>query len=89
MRFIDNTDLSDTTRPQDFQIDTLTSWYTQGLTILLAIVLSFLLVTTVFMEKVYFCSFIISLFFERKLIIHVLFLSPISTLVTHGTIESL
>ena len=51
-------------------------------------IFAFLKVTTVFTENVYFGSFKSSLFFERELMIHMLFLFPIYAFVTRGTMKS-
>ena len=51
------------------------------------IVFEFLQVPTVFTKNVYLCFFRISLFFEKKFIIHMLFLFSISTFVARRTIK--
>lgn len=49
---------------------------------------TFLQVATEFTKNIYFYSFVIGFFFERKFIILMLFLFPVSTLFTHGTVQS-
>ena len=52
------------------------------------IIFEYLQATTVFTENVYIYSFRIGWFFEKEFMIYMLFLFPISTLVTRATMES-
>ena len=91
IRFIDQTDPSDPTRREDFQIDALKTHYPQGLSNIdpyhqLFIVFVVLLVSTVFTENVYFCS--VRMFFFFEFFIYGLFLFAISSLVREITMLS-
>ena len=92
IRFIDKTDPSDPTRREDFWIDTLKTRYLQSLNNIdlyhqLFIVFAVLLVSTVFTENVYFCSFRI-FFFYIDFIIYGSLLFAISPLVRQVTMLS-
>ena len=83
IRFIDKTDPSDPTRREDFWIDTLKTRYLQSLNNIdlyhqLFIVFAVLLVSTVFTENVYFCSFRIFFFSYRFYYLRVTFICYIS-----------